>query len=259
MAIRKNLLRLLKTLKSNNGFTLIELIVVIAILGILLISLITTFNPLAQYNKAADGTREHDLGQIQRALDTYFNDTGCYPTTLTFGSKWSSGSQVYMEKVPQDLNCAKDPNKCYVYETDTSTSCPQWNVLYASLQSSAIPSQACPLTTRSLCVPSNFSSSNYNYCVTSGGIDCAVIAGFTLPSATGGNSGGSGGNGGGGSSGGNNGGGGNGPITCASGQYYGCTGDNRCNSISPSSQCSQNGGSVFCYCDNHCNQSCQFN
>lgn len=253
MELRKNLLRILKK-QRQQGFTLIELIVVIGMLGILLISVITTFNPVAQYNKATDGTRQHDLEQIQRSLDAYYNDTGCYPTSLTFGQKWSSGSQVYMDKIPQDPSCAIDSTKCYEYETDTTSTCPQWNVLYAALRSSAVPAHACILSEKTSCVPSNYNARGYNYCTASGNIDCSIVSGYIMP-------------------GGGSGGGGatatpttnpsvtptpTGALSCPGNNYYGCT-SNRCNSIAPLSQCSQNGGTVFCYCDIHCNQSCLYN
>ncbi len=250
---------------SSLGFTLIELLVVIGMLAVLMLGLIFTFNPQEQFNKAKDAQREHDLAQIQRALDTYFNDTGCYPISLTFGSVWKSATgAVYMEKVPQDTDCSANPTKCYIYQVP-SGSCPQWNVLYASLRSSAIPVNACPLVIRNTstaCLPANYGViSGYNYCVASGLFDCTVIAGSTIFGS------------GGGSGGGGSGGGGSstptptptpGMLLCTGGNYYGCSaaGGNttRCNSESPpQNNCIGYGGTIQCYCDSHCNQSCTYN
>ncbi len=232
-----------------------QLLVVIMMLGVLTLGAILAFNPLGQYNKTRDSQREHDLGQIQRALDSYNNDTHCYPTTLAFGSKWSVNGQVYMEKIPQDPNCANDTSKCYVYQTD-GTSCPQWNVLYASLRAVSGLTNACPLATRnssSSCLPTGYAANSYNYCVTSGDVDCGFISTSTIVSS---GMGGGGGGGGGGSS---------TPtptpgvIVCPGDQYYACTGDNRCNSIAPKTQCNGYGGGLICHCDNHCDQSCRYN
>ncbi len=248
----KNLSQSYSWFHYQSGFTLIELVVVLAILGILLVGLITTFNPLAQYNKANDGKREHDLGQIQRALDSYFNDTGCYPTSLTFGVIWKVHNHVYMEKVPQDPDCGSDSDKCYLYEPDSTSSCPQWNVLYSALRSSSVPSNACPLAQRTSCVPNGYRTNNYNYCTISGSVDCSQVASYvinqgdTVPTVTGGSGG---------------------PtitptptpLACPGDQFYGCTGDNRCNSIAPKTQCTDYGGDIHCYCDQHCSQSCAFN
>lgn len=254
-----------RNISRSSGFSLIELLIVIMMLGVLSLGLILTLNPIAQYNKAKDSQREHDLAQIQRALDSYTNDTHCYPTTLTFGSKWSVNGQVYMEKVPQDPNCSSSGDNCYVYETD-GTSCPQWNVLYAALKGSADLSHACPLTTRNgstTCLPIGYTTSGYNYCVTSGDIDCSVIAGTTFGAQA------SGGTGGSGESGGSGGGTPTStpgpsatptPPVCPGDQYFGCSGgDNRCNSIAPKEQCTTFGGQTTCYCDQHCDQSCTFN
>lgn len=244
---------------SSLGFTLIELLVVIGMLVAVFSILIATINPVNQYNKAQDSQREHDFGQIQRALDAYFNDNHCYPTALTFGSSWAAGSSVYMEKIPQDPSCSNGVN-CYFYQTD-GTSCPQWNILYASLKSVDVPANACPLVTRNTqtpCLSHGYASNNLNYCAILGNIDCSIIAGLTI---------------------GGGGGGGNptatptpggptptsgptpttGPLVCPSGNYYGCTGDNRCNSIAPSTTCLGNGGTLQCYCDLHCNQKCLYN
>lgn len=241
---------------SEEGFSLIELVVVIAMLSVLFLALVTTFNPATQYNKANDARREHDLGQIKQALDSYFNDTGCYPTSLVFNTSWKNGTAVYMQKIPQDPDYANGSGLAYVYQTDNSN-CPQWNVLYAGLKGPVANSKsACPLTALNSCVPQDFTSAGYKYCTISGNVNCSTIATSTIGSGSSGNggSGGSGGRGGGSPTPTAP------PIVCGSGNYYGCTGDNRCNSIFPASNCTQNGGSAaFCYCDLHCNQSCAFN
>lgn len=252
MGIYENTVGILKSRKTN-GFSLIELLIVIAMLAVLFLGLVLTFNPLTQLNKAKDGQRQHDLGQIQRALDSYFNDTHCYPPSLIFGTSWVVNGQVFMEKIPQDPDCKTNPSKCYVYEADPS-SCPQWNVLYAAMRGPLPPANACPLVTRNsggtACLPQGFTANKYNYCVLSGNINCADIAASTIGGGTGGT-----------------GGGGGGvptptptlPASCPNNQYFGCAGDNRCNSIAPNTQCTQFGGTVNCVCDPHCNQMCAFN
>ena len=248
-----------KTKHSPNalekGFTLIEALVVVMILGILLVGLIMTFNPAGQFDKAKDAQREHDLEQIQRALDSYYNDTGCYPRSISFGVKWALNGQVFMEKIPQDPDCSKNGNYCYIYEVDASSTCPQWNVLYATLHAGFVPVSACALAKRSGCLPSGFNTNGYNYCALSGQVDCTYISGDTVGSSSNGSSGGSGGSGGGGGATPTP----SGPPVCPNEQYYGCTGDNRCNSVFPKSQCAGYGGNITCFCDQHCNQSCAFN
>ncbi len=167
--------------KSSYGFTLIELIVVIAIIATLFTVISTLFNPFAQIEKSRNATRQQDTTQIRNALDTYYNDKGCYPTSITFGSMWSSGTTVYMQKIPQDPDClGSAPYNCYDYETDGS-SCPQWNILYAQMHKPIINSIAtCALNTASNCLPSGGMGS-YNYCAVSGKLDCNYIHQNPLP------------------------------------------------------------------------------
>lgn len=225
------------------GFTLIELLIVIIMLSVLLLGLIFTFDPLAQINKGKDLQREHGLEQVKAALDSYYNDTGCYPTSLNFGSGWSVSQTSYMSKVPQDPDyvTSSSTNLSYVYQTDGSN-CPQWNVLYAGLRGAIRPLVSCPLSQRSSCVPQGYNA-YYNFCLSSGVVDCAYIASTTLPT------GGRGGSGGGGVT----------PtptpytIVCPNNQYYGCTADNRCNSLFPKEgKCFGYGGTTQCYCDQLC-------
>ncbi len=234
----------------EKGFTLIELLVVVVMFATLLLGLIVTFNPLGQINKAKNLDREHNLDQIKSALDSYYNDNGCYPTALTFGSIWQNNNSVYMPKVPQDPDfvSGSTSNLPYVYQTDGS-SCPQWNVLYAGLRVPINISLPCPLAKRTACVPQGFNSF-YNFCLSSGTVNCAYIASTSLqtgptptqpatPTPT------------------------VGPtptpyiVNCQT-NYYACTGDNRCNvlSVDPVShqptQCFGYGGTYQCYCDNLC-------
>jgi prepilin-type N-terminal cleavage/methylation domain-containing protein len=97
----------------NKGFTLVELIVAIGILGILAITAIVAINPFAQFQKADDIRRKSDLAQIQRALESYYQDNKAYPAACndnTFRIERSDGScitwggswQPYMNLVPKD-------------------------------------------------------------------------------------------------------------------------------------------------------------
>ena len=215
-----------------------ELLVVIMMLSILLLMSILILDPASQLNKAKDAQRKQDLAQIRSALDTYLNDTGCYPQSIPFGGQWVVGSTVYMKKVPQDPDCYSG-GYCYVYQTNNLDSCPQWNVLYTHLLAKMTASElqkSCPLrTVCSVLFP------RYNYCVFSGNINCSYIRSNPMPTP-------------------------NvsstptptptptvtptptptpPPVSCAPNSYYAVSAG-RCNNVS-SNQCTIYGGTLTCY------------
>lgn len=147
--------------------------------GVLLSFLLLFINPIKQIEKARDAQRIQNLKQVNNALDSYYNDTSCYPLTLSFGSSWQQGSAVYMSKVPQDPSCYAG-GSCYTLIVDPAA-CPQWNIIFAKLHSGATNAPTCELEQLSNCTPSNYSSSGYNYCVVSGEVDCAYVSNITLP------------------------------------------------------------------------------
>lgn len=96
---------------ESNGFTLIELLIVIIIMGI--IATVITGNFFTSLKKGRDAKRKGDLGQIQKALEMYYEDKRAYPTAAAsagfpFGSKFcETGAcpaidRKYMFKVPSD-------------------------------------------------------------------------------------------------------------------------------------------------------------
>ena len=89
----------------KKGFTLIELLVVIGILAMLSALLVPNF--MGARERARDAQRKSDLKQIQKALEMYRQDQTLYPTATsgrfgTCGSSFSSGSTIYMNKIPCD-------------------------------------------------------------------------------------------------------------------------------------------------------------
>ena len=134
---------------KNNGFTLVELIVVIGILSVLALASLVAINPVAQFQKANDARRKADLSQIQKALESYYQDNGKYPlssvtspfyritvpgvpTTITIN--WGTQWQPYMNLVPKDPSVSKN----YVYYSTG-----QSYYLYASLDRGSGDPQAC--------------------------------------------------------------------------------------------------------------------
>jgi len=73
----------------NKGFTLIEMMVVVAIIGIL--SSIIVLSLTGAKGKARDARRVSDLGQLQLALELYFDRCNMYPQPLQSGAQYGVG------------------------------------------------------------------------------------------------------------------------------------------------------------------------
>ena len=95
------------------GFTLIELLVVISIIGLL--ATLITANLNAARSRSRDAVRKADLKNIQTALRIYYNDNGAYPSSISWGDEWSSGSNIYMNEIPNDPL----PDQSYAYTMDS--------------------------------------------------------------------------------------------------------------------------------------------
>ncbi|GEM_PF-418974 len=109
--------------RDSWGFTLIELLVVVACIGILSGLLFVVINPSEQVKKSRDAQRKHDLSQVQKALEVYYNDKGRYPNaviageaTAIEGAPWGEPWPGYMEVMPKDPLGSKE----YVYQVDAS-------------------------------------------------------------------------------------------------------------------------------------------
>lgn len=137
-------------LKLNiKGFTLVELILVVGIIAILFTVAFMVLNPLGQFQKANDSKRKSDLAQIQRALESYYQDNERYPRTTGapsyclqhIVSPWSyycgnSNWSPYMNLVPKD---PKSSNR-YVYYVSSDG---QSYYIYANLERGMKDPQVC--------------------------------------------------------------------------------------------------------------------
>jgi len=139
---------------SNHGFTLIELLVVMVILGLLATVGLANFR--TSQMKSRDSQRKSDLGQIQRALELYYNDYGVYPlsTSIAWGEEFEDAKgTVYMKQLPKDPS--GNPEYCYFYDPGP----PMSYKIYAKLENSKDPKIGGPYT----CGGNN----TYNYGVAS--------------------------------------------------------------------------------------------
>lgn len=135
------------------GFTLMELLIIVALVALIAIGALVLFNPMQQIGKGYDAKRKHDLSELSKAYEDYYNDKGCYPTgsvicydtpkennkglgvgaTLVGYSCNICGSEdtirsfsPYMSVLPCD---PEHQRKDYLYQYDPS-SCPSWYRLY---------------------------------------------------------------------------------------------------------------------------------
>lgn len=68
---------MLKALRKQSGFTIIELLIVIAIIGILATLVLTNFQ--GAQAKGRDTVRKSDINSIYQKLEEYYNENGGYP------------------------------------------------------------------------------------------------------------------------------------------------------------------------------------
>lgn len=137
---RKNIFK--KLISQSFGFTLIELIVVIGIISVMAIAVLATLDPISQFYKANDARRKADLSQIQKALESYYQDSGRYPATTGNPNyqmqsiPWDSNWSPYMNLVPKD---PKSTHK-YVYYAPSDG---QSYYIYANLERGMKDPQVC--------------------------------------------------------------------------------------------------------------------
>lgn len=119
--------------------------IVVGILGVLTVGLLTTLNPIEQIKKGRDTQRKSDLSQIQKSLETYYQDNGRYPGSSvnnkiipqgsgTVEVDWGDPWVPYMSRIPKDPNSSRN----YVYLSTGQT-----YHLYASLERGEKDPQAC--------------------------------------------------------------------------------------------------------------------
>lgn len=101
-------------MKKLSGFTLIELLIVMIIFSVLAAMITGSF--FTSLKKGRDARRKADLGQIQKALEMYYEDNKSYPTSISFGGQLchpnGCSTKIYMQKVSDD---PASPSKSYSY------------------------------------------------------------------------------------------------------------------------------------------------
>jgi prepilin-type N-terminal cleavage/methylation domain-containing protein len=75
---------MLKQLKRQSGFTIIELLIVIAIIGILATLVLTNFQ--GAQAKGRDTVRTSDMNSIYQKLEEFYNQNGGYPDGALSGT-----------------------------------------------------------------------------------------------------------------------------------------------------------------------------
>ena len=119
----------------SRGFTLIELLVVMAIIGLLASVILTSLNIAREH--AYDATRKSNLGEIQKALQSYYDDNGRYPDGGNGVASWAGQCQVdgknaqntviaglvaggYISVLPTDVQMDVNNNYCCYQYQDTA-------------------------------------------------------------------------------------------------------------------------------------------
>lgn len=75
--------RLLSSLRSVAGFTMIELLVVIAIIGVLAVAMLSAINPLEQINRGRDTRDRSDASELLGGMERYYASHEEWPFTVT--------------------------------------------------------------------------------------------------------------------------------------------------------------------------------
>lgn len=158
-----------KLMKFARGFTLVELMVAVAIISLL--SGIIVTNLTSSKSKARDGKRISDMGQIQLAVELFFDRCKTYPLSITGNpadqeclTNLSVNLGNYISKIPQPSGEKGQSEYGYYTNVGGSITEPTDYVLKAVLENynvvlkdglSTLPSWATSLTTCDNTDPAN--------------------------------------------------------------------------------------------------------
>jgi len=148
---------------------------------------------LTQINKGQDGKRKHELTQLNKVFEDYYNDKQCYPkpgevcyntispTTCNICGNESappnfSNFSPYLSRLPCD---PRQPTKKYLYQIDNdNSSCPTWYRIYTALANQSDPVVA-SVGCSSGCGPSPDFSYNYGVSSPNIGLETSLTACLT--------------------------------------------------------------------------------
>jgi prepilin-type N-terminal cleavage/methylation domain-containing protein len=145
---------------KKNGLSIIELLIAVTIVGLMTLLAIWAFH--LQIAKGRDAKRKADLAKLQKVLEDYFNDDGCYPESLTCNQDFLP----YLSAVPCDpVNDGR--NHIYLYSVSSEGTCKRWYKIFTTLENSKDPiikKIGCTFTT----------CGNFNYVVASANAEILV-------------------------------------------------------------------------------------
>ena len=179
---------IIKIIKPRLAFTLMEILIVVALLVTLAIALLIVLNPMAQINKGYDSKRKHELTQLSKEFEDYYNDNNCYPPPekvcydspvqrpdetyvchICGNESTSPNFSPYLPELPCD---PRQPLKKYLYQVNDLT-CPSLYRGYAYLAYVADP------LTQEYCTDDGSGETEYNWGVSSPNttlsINCTAI------------------------------------------------------------------------------------
>ncbi len=140
-------INIVKKLKKQGGFTLLELLIVIVIIGILALLIIP--NITSAPKKARDTQRKTDLTGMRKSLEEYFVSNNSYPVDT---SALTAGTSPLMKTLPAD---PKTPAAGFSYVYTPTGTPPASYTLTACLENGSdngtntgAPVSPCPATSR---------------------------------------------------------------------------------------------------------------
>lgn len=101
--------------ENTSGFTVVEILVVLLIIGVLTTILLLTYSGIEQHQR--NNTRIADIKLIQSNLETYYAESGFYPTLVEMNDQ--SWTETNLKGL--DQNSMIDPGSSFSVPTFAAT------------------------------------------------------------------------------------------------------------------------------------------